>query len=218
MPINQNFLAARATEQRRRLLVHLGFCPPLAIPFRAGRVRFLVPQVHLTERHRLELITARNAFFTGLQPLLGDVFMLLWRLHPQFLRPDGTQPNQPPHRCTAHWLARLHASLARRLLLRQVRRCDLFGAADALRARLAEAEQDAGAPATGPGHRSAAAPDWNYFDGLVDVLGRTYHYTPDQILDLPRALVHQLARNATLSGPEGECAVFAPSDSLLSAP
>lgn len=215
MPITPAFLAARHAEQRRRLLAHLRLAPALVIPFRCGRVKFLVPQRPLTERHRLELITAANAFFTGRAPLLGDVFQFLWRCHPSFLRPDGTLPGRP----RAGWAARLRSRFERRALLAHVRRCHLFAAAEAITARLAEVEQDAPSQdfATVGQTRSAAAPDWNYFDGLVDVLARTYHLTPDEILDLPRALVHQLARNTTLGSPDGELAVFAPSDALLSA-
>jgi len=213
MPVNPAFLAARRTEQRRRLLAHLRIAPALRIPFRSGRVFFLVPQCALTERHRLELIAAANAFFTGRQPLLGDVYQFLWRCHPHFLRPDGTLPNSPGR---SGWWAQFRALYERRALLAHVRRCDLFAAAAAIRARLAEVEQDAPGDAHETGHRSAAAPDHNYFDSLIDVLGRTHHYTPDEILDLPRALVHQLTRAQLLATSEGEISVFAPSDALLS--
>lgn len=213
MPVTPAFLAARRTEQRRRLLAHLRLSPALRIPFRSGRVSFLVPQCALTERHRLELIAAANAFFTGRQPLLGDIFQFLWRSHPHFLRPGGTLPNSPGR---SGWWAQFRALYERRALLAHVRRCDLFAAAAAIRARLAEVEQDAPGEAGETGHRSAAAPDHNYFDSLVDVLGRTYHYTPEEILDLPRALVHQLSRAQLLTTPDGEISVFAPSDALLS--
>ena len=215
MPINPAFLAARRTEQLRRLLAHQRLAEPITIAFRSRRVAFSIPQCALTERHRVELVFARNSFFTGLQPLLGDVFQFLWRCHPLFFRPDGTFPN---HRGPVSWWLRFRACYTRRTLLAHVRRCDLVSAAGAIRARLAEVEQDAlGAPLEENAQaRSPLAPDFNYFDSLVDSLGVRYGYTPDEILDLPRALVHQLARNHALSSEDGELLVFAPSDQLLS--
>lgn len=40
----------------------------------------------LTPRIRLEFQLTQNAFAVGLQPQAGDVFQILWRLHPRFNR------------------------------------------------------------------------------------------------------------------------------------
>jgi hypothetical protein len=108
------FQAARRAEQRRRLLTHLGLAEPITLPLlhRPGLVA-RISLVPLTERHRLELHLAGNAFFTGRAPLLGDVIQFLWRLSPHFRRPDGTYPNQPAR---GGWLARLRSALERRAL------------------------------------------------------------------------------------------------------
>jgi hypothetical protein len=96
-----------------------------------------------------------------------------------------------------------------------VRRADLFAAATLIRERLAIADQDApGAPLEAT-RRSPLAPDFCRYDDLVDYIASTYAIAPTAVLDLPRAMVHQLFRNRQLSRPDGELAVFAPSDALL---
>ena len=219
--MNPDFHAARVAEQRRRLLTHAGLAEPLTLPLRSrpgctARVA-LVP---LTERHRLELSLAGNAFFCARAPLLGDVLQFLWRLNPAFRRPAGTCPNLPPTDAGRSPLrTRLRAWLARAALARAVRRVDLFAAELAIRAWLETTAQDTLGDA-GPGDgfalaRSAAAPAHCFADELVEYFARTYGLAPAAILDLPVMLVHQLLRARALGQEDGDLAVFAPSDALF---
>jgi hypothetical protein len=230
MPVNPQFLAARAAEHRNRLLTHVGLAEPLEIPFRfphsAFRLQpsaFRIPQLLLTERMRLELQLAGNAFVTGREPLLGDVFVALWRLHPEFCRPRPGRLAAIRHldrgglRFARLWYAygSWRAARVHRWLSRCVARCDLFAATELIRERFAIADQDApGAPLEAT-YRSPVAPGFCYYDDLVEYFATTYHLAPAAVLDLPRALIHQLYRTRQLSQPDGELAVFAPSDSLL---
>jgi hypothetical protein len=228
MPINPQFLAARAAERRQRLLTHLALPELVAIPLRRGGA-FRVPQVLITERIRLELHLAGNALVCGRAPLLGDVFLCLWRHHPEFRRPLPARA--AVLRDLGRWPALLRLALLRyaygdlsvarlhRWLSRRVAACDLFAAEKILAGRLRTAEQDAPAAAyeSGAGTPSAAAPEFCAVDDLVDWLSTTYGLSPAAALDVPRALVHQLWRNRQLAQPDGELAVFAPSDALLSA-
>lgn len=125
-------------EYRQRLLVKHRVPRPLAIPFAGSAVVFRVPQVPLVERIREDLILCENAFIYCRPPLLGDVFQILWRCHPFFLSPDGTQPNRGPAGVKISFLACLRAQFERHALLAHVRRCDVDRAAVAIRARLAE--------------------------------------------------------------------------------
>jgi hypothetical protein len=213
------FKAARRAEQRRRLLTHLGLAEPITLPLlhRPGLVA-RISLVPLTERHRLELHLAGNAFFTGRAPLLGDVIQFLWRLSPHFRRPDGTYPNQPAR---GGWLARLRSALERRALAQAVRRCDLFAADRAITTWLMAAGQDEpGAPcaedSATPARRSHLAPQHCFADELVEAFAARYQLAPATVLDLPVALVNQLLRARLIHTEDGELALFAPSDSLLS--
>jgi hypothetical protein len=174
--------------------------------------------VPLTERHRLELHLAGNAFFTGRAPLLGDVIQFLWRLSPHFRRPDGTYPNQPAR---GGWLARLRSALERRALAQAVRRCDLFAADQAIAEWLnATGQDEPGAPcaedSTPQKPRSPLAPQHCFADELVETFAARYQLPPAAVLDLPVALVNQLLRARLIHTEDGELALFAPSDSLLS--
>ena len=226
--ISPAFFAARETEQRQRLLAYLPFPAPLRLPvLRPARgwrrlwswVRHPAPQivcpiVHLTERHRLELTVAGNAFFTGQDPLLGDVQIFLWRLHPAFFRPDGSHPNQP------HQTLPGDGRKARQALARHIPRVDLFAAERIIRAYIAQTAQDRQTStntSNRSGYRSPLLPDPNSWDDLCDYAMATWHMSRDEALDTPRALLFQLHRNRLLCTPEGELEVFAPSDRLLSA-
>lgn len=226
MPLNEPFLAARAAEHANRLLTHLGLAAPLVLPLRRPRRfrrAFAVPQRLLTERMRLELILAQNAFFTARRPLLGDVFNVLWRLHPEFRRPHplrvGLVRDLGARRFRLLRLWRAFGSLrtarAHRWLSRHVAACDLFAAEKLIVDRLALAEQDAPGAPWEPGRHSAVAPPFCYFDDLAVHLARSYGVPVAAALDLPRALVHQLWRAEQLAQPDGELNVFAPSDRLL---
>ena len=212
------FQSARRAEQRRRLLTHLGLAEPINLPqlHRPGLVA-RIALVPLTERHRLELHLAGNAFFTGRAPLLGDVVQFLWRLSPHFRRPDGSFPNSP-HR--SGWLAGLRSRLERRVLAGAVRKCDLFAAERVICAWIESAAQDEpGTPCAEdsptPGRRSTISPQHCYADELVESFASRYQLTPAAVLDLPIALVNQLLRARLIHTEDGDLALFAPSDSLL---
>jgi hypothetical protein len=211
MPITPAFLAARAAERQHRLLIH---ARALAwVPLRRGAsLLLLTPLVPLTHRHVVELTLARNAFLRGFSPLAGDLFAFLWRLHPLFRRPDGSFPNTSARLS----FACLRSAFARYRLRRAVLRCEQEPAATTIREFLARASQDAAAPEC-DAVEAPAAPERCPIDNVVDYAARTYHLHPDAVLDLPIALLHQLYRDHLLSLPDGELAVFAPSDDLLSA-
>lgn len=229
MPINEKFLAARAAERRHRLLTHLGLPQLVEIPLLGGGA-FRVPQVLSTERILLELRLAGSPLLVGRAPLLGDVFLWLWRHHPEFARPlperahllRGLERVPRLLRLPLLWYAygSLRTARLHRWLSARVAGCDLFAAERLVRERVQTAEQDA--PSAPCGERGAARPnpllpDFCPVDDAVDWLCSRYPLTPAQALDLPRALVHQLWRNRQLAQPEGELAVIAPSDALLSA-
>jgi hypothetical protein len=224
MPINSKFLAARIAEHQHRLQTHLGLAEPMLLPLAGnGRTAFTVPQALITERMRLELTLAGNAFLCGGEPGHGDLFVYLWRLHPEFCRPLPHRVpalrrwGHAPGRFLLNWYAygRLRPARLQAWLVRQCRRADLPAAAALVAARLALADQDAPGADLETTRRSLVAPPFCYFDDLVDYVSRTYHVPPGAVLDLPRALVHQLYRNRLLSAPDGELSVFAPSDALL---
>lgn len=80
---------------------------------------------------------------------------------------------------------------------------------------MALADQDAPGAPIESARPSALTPPFCYYDDLVDYMATAYHVPPLAVLDLPRALVHQLYRNRQLARPDGELNVFAPSDALL---
>lgn len=231
--ISPAFFAAREAEHRNRLLAHLPYPPILCLPIlrpARGWRRFwsflchpaphvLCPIVHLTERHRLELTFAGNAFFTGQNPLLGDVQLFLWRLHPAFFRPDGSCPNHQRHDPRGP-LDLSHGRRARRQLARRIPHVDLFAAERIIQAYIATTGQDqqTSIPESNhTGYRSPLLPDPNYWDDLLDYAMETWGMTRDEVLDTPRALIFQLHRNRLLHSPDGHLDVFSPSDRLLSA-
>lgn len=243
MPITPQFLAARAAEQRARITTYLPYPAPVQIAVQPPSFRFwriarltlwlltarrwlLFPVTHYTERQRLELlmVTGSNAFLSRDTPLLGDVFQILWRLHPDFIRPDGELPNhrhpgQPPRYAT--FTERLRSLWCRRQLRRSVRRLNLSSATATLRAFLARAEQDAPTSEDytirGPRRSiSERAPAHCAPDELCDYYLRDYALTRDEVLDSPRAWLHQLHRSRTLSeDPDADIKLIAPSDSIL---
>lgn len=230
--ITPAFLAAREAEQRNRLLAYLPYPAALRLPYlrpargwrrlwsylRHPASHVVCPIVHLTERHRLELTLVGNAFFAGLDPLLGDVQYFLWRLHPAFCRPDGSCPNRP--RFDHGPQDRRLAHRVRRHLARRIPHVDLFAAERIIRDYIASTAQDrqtAVNTSNRSGYRSPLLPDPNSWDDLCDYAMATWHMTRDEVLDTPRALLFQLHRNRLLCTPGGEIEVFSPSDRLLSA-
>lgn len=222
MPINPQFLAARAKEQSARLLTYLPWPRPIVVTLRSRggwlswwpRNPVTSPVVHFTERHHVELTFAQNAFVIGARPLRGDVFQFLWRLHPEFMRPDGTLANQGHRRAT--WCERRRARRVQKALHRAARLCDLDHTAIALRAYLSAVELDANAYIADEKPRKrrglAVAPH-NYFDDYTEYMARTYGLTPEAAMDMPRALSFQWQRQrALLAEPEF---VSDPSDELL---
>ena len=123
---------------RHRLLVQRLVARRLAIPFAGGDIVFRFPQVPLVRDIRDDLTLAQNAFMFGQPALEGDIFQILWRCHPLFMRPDGSQPNQPSGGRRVSMLRRVRAWFERRALLAHVRQCDIAGAAQAIRKRLVE--------------------------------------------------------------------------------
>lgn len=223
MPINPRFLAARAAERRLRALIHLRALCWLPLR-RSGIVIGRTPLVPLTLRSRLELKLARNSFFlAGAPPLLGDVFLFLWRLHPHYcaLRPlrAGAIANLASRRFRflRVWWAHgsFRAAVAHRLLTARVRRCDLSAAISSIQAFLAATYQDNAGDDAKVRRRGSAAPERDETDNQVDYLMTVYRLTAEQALDLPLALAHQLYRERQLQKPDGDLNVFAPSDALL---
>jgi hypothetical protein len=100
-----------------------------------------------------------------------------------------------------------------------VQRCDVGRATTAIREFLAQSGQDEPSVddenVNRPGRYSPAMPDRCGTDNFVEYAMKHYGMTPDQVLDTPIALFHQLYREHLLATEDGELAVFAPSDSLL---
>jgi len=232
MPINDKFRAARAAERGRRLITYLPHPPALWLPlawpagfwgrlFRLFRGSHLLVTVsHFTERQRIELFFARNAFLTGLPPTHGDVQYFLWRLHPDFIRPDGELPNrrhpgQPPRYATSAETKR--SFRMRRRISRLGPQVDLGAAVRIISGFLAAAEQDRQGATDATEAASLVAPEHFAWDDLCEHFCRDYGLTRDEVLDYPRAWLFQLHRSHVLrTDPEGELKIFAPSDELLS--
>lgn len=228
MPINQKFLEARAAEQRFRLMVHVRALCWIRMHARNGDGVFAhTPILPLTERHRLELILVRCAFFMYEDATEADVLVFLWRLHPHYRAPIVGRERWLMKRIprALHWLVyayaygSLRAGTAYVRLAKIVRACDVARAAGSIRQFIAQSQQDE--PGVDEPNvlrkrvHSAAAPDRCGTDNFVDYVMRNYGLTPDQALDAPIALFHQLYREQLLAGPDGELAVFSPSDALL---
>ena len=228
MPVNPQFLAARDREQAHRLMAHLSLAPAVRLVWRRTRREFWLRMVPLTERARLELALAGSAFFCDQPVLLGDVFVLLWRLSPAFRRPlpgrEGAVSGlgRKRFRFLRLWwaLGSLRAAAAHRYLSAVVARCDLFAAETALLDWLAVAEQDAPGVDVAAARRtfSAARPQRCYPDMVTEFFAERYHLSRADILDAPVAVLHQIYRASVLTGPDGDMEVFAPSDRLLATP
>lgn len=216
MPLNPQFLAARAAEQRQRFLTHLTLPPPFRLPTRSGVA--VIQLAHYTERHHLELQLVGNPLAHA-APCPADptsaraaLFQFLWRQHPLFYRPsDDTFPNR---RSAPGWATPLRAWLAYRAVARAVRAA-LLPLAYAEAARIvATSEQDLPAePLDAP--PAPAAPPRHRTDDLVDYVSTQWHIPPRDVLDYPRALLWQLHRNRLLAQPDGAEYVIDPSDALL---
>lgn len=225
MSNKEKFIKARAGEMRFRLMVHVRAICWLRVSNRDG-VFAHAPVVPMTERHRLELILASCAFFRGLRPEREDVKRFLWRLNPAYRAPVVGREKWLARRFLGVvWMAlaceSIRAAFAYARLRSMVEKCDVAETSAEIVRFIAQSEQDA------PGgeetetkpkkkkRRSSAAPPRCYADNFVEHVMRNYGLTPDQALDLPIALFNQLYREHLLSQPDGELAVFAPSDALL---
>jgi hypothetical protein len=238
MPVNAAFLQARAAEQANRLVAHLPHPPALRLPLRvtgfwrrawlllryrgrvvrlpSGVLALVVPIVHFTNRHRLELGWASNALLTSRAPLLGDIQRFLWRLHPWFIRPDGELPNQRRPGGVpvfAGLLARRRSARELRGIIRLGRLVDLPSAELVLRRHLCAVEQDR--QAGGESRLGRVAPEPNFFDNLIGHCARAWGMGRDEALDTPATRLYQRARDELLCSPGGHMEVFAPSDELL---
>lgn len=209
MPITPQFLAARAAENRRRLISYCPLAEPLALPVGQGRI-VRVPQVHLTPRINLELEVLGSPFVVGGAVAPWDVFRLLWRCHPLFLRPDGTLPNRGHRR--ARSAERIRGAASRLWLACLTGRLLWPLAVVAVRDRIALAWQDD--PADSTESRAPAAPQPCEPDELCRYFaGRGL--SRDAVLDSPIAVLLQFIRSETLAQPDGELEVIDPSDALL---
>jgi hypothetical protein len=228
MSINEQFLAARAAEQRFRLMVHARAVCWIRMHSRNGKGVFAhTPIAPLTQRHRIELSLVRCAFFAAGEPSEADVLVFLWRLHPHYRaavigREKWLAARAPGFLCRflfAYAYGSLQAGNAYVRLASLVRHCDVAKAAQSIRAFLLQSDQDEPGIEESNVYRpriySSAAPDRCGADNFVDYAVKTFRLTPDQALDIPIALLHQLYREQLLATPDGELAVFAPSDALL---
>lgn len=208
MPLTPQFFAARAAEQRNRLLSYAAVSDPLRLPLASGRV-VTVPQRHLTLRALVELELVASPFVTGGPVTAWDAYRVLWRLHPHFLRRDEPAPLG----------ARLRALVTRLRLAWLTGRLLWPAGAAVLRDRLAAAYQDSPAEAAGEGEDESptSAPPHCAADDLCHLFARHYGFTRDQVLDAPLAGLLQLLRAATLAQPDGDIQVIDPSDALLGA-
>lgn len=212
---------ARARERVYRMLSHLHVAPLLEIPMLNPRLRWRIQLTPLTERKRLELVLAANAFFNGRAPLLGDVFVFLWRLHPHYTAPRAERRaviDDLPHRrfrLLRLWWAfgSLKTALIHRSLTAKVQRCDLFGAATAIREFLADAEQDA-PTSESEDVQSTCAPQRCHADELCAYFMKYYHMTHAEVMDAPCALLNQIYRSEQLNRPNGEVLVMDRSEEL----
>jgi hypothetical protein len=200
---HQTYEQARAAEELNALLAHLPYARPLL-----GSL--VVP---LRWAHKLELTLSGNAFFTGIAPLRGDFFELLWRLDPFFRTGDGRFPNllsgvHPP--------SRLAGFRARVSLWRKCLALDVHAAEVVVRTWLAEQEQDR-PQAGGGGTTSRHADTVNQYDSVVRHFTQGCGYSPEQCLQLGVAWSwQQLRADALASGdPKAANRFVRPSAHLL---
>lgn len=214
MPANPAFFAARSAEQRQRLLSYLPFAEPLALPLSTGRVVH-VPQVHFTLRCALELRLVGNPFLVGGRPTVDDVLRYLWRLHPDFIRPDGSLPNRRDflgRPLAAGWLQSLRSAWASFCLGLLAGRLLWPAGALLIRDRIAQNSQDAD-EADDSGVFSAAPAHCDADDHCAWFM--PLGFTRDQVLDAPVAWLLQYQRATALAGPDGDCEVIDKSDRFL---
>lgn len=212
MPVNPAFLAARAAEQRQRLISYLPEAEPLALPLASGRV-VSVRQVHLTLRIEAELDLIENPMIAGGKATRLDAFRFLWRHHPRFMR-AGTLPNAG-HRQASFWEA-LRSRLTRLWLAWICGRLAWPLAAVCLSERLKLSRLDSGGSTSADDAPAPAAPPHCSLDEFCRLfLPRGLNR--DAVLDSPLSWLFQQLRADALAGPDGELAVIDPSDALLGA-
>lgn len=223
--LSPELAAARAAEQRRRLIAYLPQSEPIVL--RCGDREVACPVVHLTERHRLELTLAGSAFFAGRAPLLGDVFQLLWRLHPDWRRPlhpswlrvHPSRRARPLPRWRSIVAYGRGSGAAHAWLARVVQRCDLYGAAAAIETWIEHQYQDEPAARvddTRAAEPAAPGPARCLPDVVTRHFARAMGIDPRQVVDVPIALLHQWHREELLATGRAE-AVIDPSEQLAPA-
>ncbi len=181
----------RRDEDLRRGLAWLALSPDL----------LGCPVVLLTPRIIFELHLAGNALLHGLPAGPASIFDFLWRLHPNFRRPDGAMPNHPAGR--GSWLLAL---LARRWLARRVRRLPAWVAERAILDHLAVLRQDepprVTSSARGVAAPAVAAPLPHVLDSWCHWWGSQYGVDPRSALDVPLPLILQCRRTVALARGE----------------
>jgi hypothetical protein len=199
--IDPAYFEAVAQEQRNRLFAYLDDAEPLC-----G-----CPVVPLTWRIFFELHLAGSAYLAGREPTRDDFFLLLWRLHPWFRRPDGSLPNlRSGRRRPPRWLVWLaQVSLYRRALVAPVN-----GTEAAIRQRIKASFQDA--PSVDDVDAEEIAPaklsqSLSLFDSVQAYFVHHCGYTRDQIMDLPIAWSFQVLRaQAIMQDPKEAAQRFIP--------
>lgn len=202
MPFSEKFLAARAAEQRQRLLNYLPQALPLRLPLANGRV-VSVPQMHVTLRSTdLDLRLIGSPFIVGGRATRPDAWRYLWRHHPAY---PGRE---------AGLLGRLRAAAARLHLAWICGRLMWPAAAYLIKERIDLADMDAPPAETGSCAPSLAAPPCCIIDDLR-VHFAAHGISLSELLDQPKALLLQFVRAEALAAPDGELDVIDPSDALM---
>ncbi len=165
---------ARATEHLNRALCFAGISWTIA-GFE------LVPMI---PRHRLELQLAQNPFFVGGKiPNNADVFQVVWRMNPDFVR-----------KIKSLWVLLAKAALKRKTL-RMTRTVNLT-ASLAISDHLRAMTQDL--PEGMDGERNSTYPPERYVHWMAGEMGfflRNFQgFTPETYLDTPYLILQQLNR------------------------
>lgn len=172
-----------------------------------------VPQVALTWRHVAELTYARNAYFAMAEPTAHDQWLFLWRLHPAFTRPDGTQPNRRAG-SGAPRAGRIAVLRARAHVWQASRRLDPLRTESRIVRRIEEAYLDVPAEGSKGGETRGSLSLKNYWlDFFVQYFVNRGH-SVDQALDTGVAQSFQILRAELIDKGEGDEKCIPPSAAL----
>jgi hypothetical protein len=144
----------------------------------------------ITLRMVNELTLIDNAFFTGKHPLWGDVFTLLWRVHPAYYRPYSARRFLDFPACTR--LRRHCQNMAAETGE------PLRAAVSEINAFLNQAYADSPAGDASP-DESPLRTIPHFLDSVIDWAGSRYGWSHAQVLDLPIACVFQLRRASAIA-------------------